>query len=209
MTELETSAMTEQEQMDYIRSKLSDKWWRMNNLYMIENEQGQLVRFRLRPAQELLFRTMWYLNIILKARQLGFSTAIDIYLLDEALFNKNLKCGIIAQDLTAAGEIYRTKIEVPFDNLPSWLKAQFKVVTRRGGANGGHILFRHGSSIQVATSFRSGTVQRLHVSEHGKICAKYPEKAKEVRTGTLQAIHPGAVAFIESTAEGVGATSTP
>ncbi|KAL8195931.1 UNVERIFIED_CONTAM: hypothetical protein K2H54_000160 [Gekko kuhli] len=122
-------------------------------------------------AQELLFRTMWYLNIVLKARQLGFSTAIDIYLLDEALFNKNLKCGIIAHDLTAAGEIYRTKIEIP---------------------------------IQVATSFRSGTVQRLHVSEHGKICAKYPEKAKEVRTGTLQAIHPGAVAFIESTAEGVG-----
>lgn len=204
MTELDTSAMTEQEQMAYIRSRLSDKWWRMNNLYMIENEQGQLVRFRLRPAQELLFRTMWYLNLILKARQLGFSTAIDIYLLDEALFNKNLKCGIIAQDLTAAGEIYRTKIEVPFDNLPGWLKAQFKVVTRRGGANGGHILFRHGSSIQVATSFRSGTVQRLHVSEHGKICAKYPEKAKEVRTGTLNAIHPGAIAFIESTAEGVG-----
>ncbi|EPC3544760.1 hypothetical protein ACRZCT_004446, partial [Aeromonas hydrophila] len=80
----------------------------------------------------------------------------------------------------------------------------FPIASRRGGANGGYILFRHGSSIQVATSFRSGTVQRLHVSEHGKICAKYPEKAKEVRTGTLQAIHPGAVAFIESTAEGVG-----
>ena len=51
---IDTSAMTEQEQMAYIRSKLSDKWWRMNNLYMIENEQGKLVRFRLRPAQELL-----------------------------------------------------------------------------------------------------------------------------------------------------------
>lgn len=196
--------LPECDQVAYIRERIGDKWWRLNNLYMIENEQGQLVRFRLRPAQELLFRTMWYLNIVLKARQLGFSTAIDIYLLDEALYNSNIKCGIIAQDLTAAGEIYRTKIEVPFDNLPGWLKAQFGVVARRGGANGGHILFRHGSSIQVATSFRSGTVQRLHVSEHGKICAKYPEKAKEVRTGTLQAIHPGAVAFIESTAEGVG-----
>ncbi|ABK38903.1 large subunit terminase [Aeromonas hydrophila subsp. hydrophila ATCC 7966] len=126
--------MTEQEQLAYIRAKLSDKWWRMNNLYMIENEQGELVQFKLRPAQELLFRTMWYLNIVLKARQLGFSTAIDIYLLDEALFNKNLKCGIIAHDLTAAGEIYRTKIEIPFDNLPKWLKdtsAQFgKAVAR-------------------------------------------------------------------------------
>lgn len=196
--------MTEQEQRDYIKANLGDKWWRMNNLYKIENEQGQLVQFKLRPAQELLFRCMWWLNIILKARQLGFSTAIDIYLLDEALFNKNLKCGIIAQDQKAAGEIFRTKIEIPFDNLPCWLKACFPIESRRGGASGGYILFKHGSSIQVATSFRSGTVQRLHVSEHGKICAKYPEKAKEVRTGTLNAIHPGCIAFIESTAEGVG-----
>lgn len=196
--------MTEAENIAYIKAHLSDKWWRMNNLYKIENEQGVLVQFKLRPAQELLFRCMWWLNIILKARQLGFSTAIDIYLLDEALFNKNLKCGIIAQDRTAAGEIFRTKIEIPFDNLPAWLKATFTITSRRGGANGGYILFKHGSSVQVATSFRSGTVQRLHVSEHGKICAKYPEKAKEVRTGTLNAIHPGCIAFIESTAEGVG-----
>ena len=196
--------MTEAENIAYIKAHLSDKWWRMNNLYHIENEQGQLVQFKLRPAQELLFRCMWWLNIILKARQLGFSTAIDIYLLDEALFNKNIKCGIIAQDQKAAGEIFRTKIEIPFDNLPSWLKSTFPIESRRGGASGGYILFKHGSSIQVATSFRSGTVQRLHVSEHGKICAKYPEKAKEVRTGTLNAIHPGCIAFIESTAEGVG-----
>lgn len=70
--------------------------------------------------------------------------------------------------------------------------------------HGAYILFAHGSSIQVATSFRSGTVQRLHISEHGKICAKYPAKAKEVRTGTLNAIHDGCIVFIESTAEGVG-----
>ncbi|EZJ64316.1 pyruvate/2-oxoglutarate dehydrogenase complex, dihydrolipoamide acyltransferase domain protein, partial [Escherichia coli 2-005-03_S4_C2] len=35
-------------------------------------------------------------NIILKARQLGFSTAIDIYFLDQALFIPHLKCGIVA-----------------------------------------------------------------------------------------------------------------
>lgn len=196
--------ITDEKEIAEIERLLSDKWWRLNNLYKIENEQGKLVTFRLRPAQRLLFELMGWLNIILKARQLGFSTAIDIYLLDEALFNKNLKCGIIAQDQNAAGEIFRTKIEIPFDNLPGWLKSRFKIKSRNSGATGGKILFEHGSSIQVATSFRSGTVQRLHVSEHGKICAKYPQKAKEVRTGTLNAIHPGCVAFIESTAEGVG-----
>ncbi|WGY45239.1 terminase [Vibrio sp. ABG19] len=188
----------------FILSKLSDKWWRLNNLYKIENEDGDLVTFKLRPAQALLFRLMGNRNIILKARQLGFSTAIDIYLLDEALFNNRLKCGIVAQDKGAAGEIFRTKIEVPYDNLPAWLKAAIPTSERQSGANGGRMVFKNGSSIQVATSFRSGTVQRLHISEHGKICAKYPQKAKEVKTGTLNAIHKNAICFIESTAEGVG-----
>ncbi|CAI0902850.1 Uncharacterised protein [Serratia quinivorans] len=200
----EMSGMTAAQQRLFIVTKLSNPWWRLNNLYKIENEKGELVTFRLRQAQRALFESMHYRNIILKARQLGFSTAIDIYLLDQALFNKNLKCGIIAQDKSAAGEIFRTKIAIPFDNLPGWLRADFKITERRSGANGGYILFAHGSSIQVATSFRSGTVQRLHISEHGKICAKYPAKAKEVRTGTLNAIHDGCIAFIESTAEGVG-----
>ena len=197
-------SMTEAEKIEYIRARLSDKWWRMNNLYMIEDEKGRLVQFKLRPAQEMLFKTMWYLNIILKARQLGFSTAIDIYILDEALFNDNLKCGIIAQDRDKAGELFRTKIAIPFDNLPAWLRKDFVVTSRTGGKSGGSIFFKHGSNIQVATSFRSGTLQRLHISEHGKICAKFPEKAKEVKTGTLQSIHEDAIAFIESTAEGVG-----
>ena len=114
MTEtVEISAMTEKEQREYIRARLSDKWWRMNNLYMIENVQGQLVRFRLRPAQELLFRCMWWLNIILKARQLGFSTAIDIYLLDEALFNTNLKSGSSPRTWVRQGKSTAPRLRSP------------------------------------------------------------------------------------------------
>lgn len=204
LNDADIAAMSEAEQVAYIKAHLSDVWWRLNNLYKIVNEEGELVTFRMRPAQRELFKNMHYRNIILKARQLGFSTGIDIYLLDQALFNKNLSCGIIAQDLPAAGEIFSTKISVPFDNLPPWLRATFQISTRREGANGGHIEFAHGSKIRVSTSFRSGTVQRLHISEHGKICAKYPAKAKEVRTGTLNAIKDGCIVFIESTAEGVG-----
>ncbi len=204
LNDADIAAMSEAEQVAYIKAHLSDVWWRLNNLYKIVNEDGELVTFRMRPAQRELFKNMHYRNIILKARQLGFSTGIDIYLLDQALFNKNLSCGIIAQDLPAAGEIFSTKISVPFDNLPVWLRTTFPVSTRREGANGGHIEFAHGSKIRVSTSFRSGTVQRLHISEHGKICAKYPAKAKEVRTGTLNAIKDGCIVFIESTAEGVG-----
>ena len=202
--EPDLTGMSEEEQRLFILTKLSNPWWRLNNLYKIQDEKGILVTFRMRPAQRRLFRNMHNKNTILKARQLGFSTSIDIYLLDQALFTPNLKCGIVAQDKQAAGEIFRTKIAVPFDNLPGWLRACFTVVERRSGANGGFILFGNGSSIGVATSFRSGTVQRLHISEHGKICAKYPSKAKELRTGTLNAVADDCIIFIESTAEGVG-----
>jgi len=49
---------------------------------------------------------------------------------------------------------------------------------------------------------RSGTANLLHLSELGKVCAKFPEKAREIITGSLPAIHKGGMIFIESTAEG-------
>ncbi|MES0385380.1 MAG: terminase, partial [Hyphomicrobium sp.] len=64
------------------------------------------------------------------------------------------------------------------------------------------LAFSNNSSLRVATSLRSGTLQYLHISEHGKICAKYPEKAKEIRTGALNTVEQGNMIFIESTAEG-------
>ena len=58
------------------------------------------------------------------------------------------------------------------------------------------------SSIRVGTSLRGGTLNYLHVSEFGKICAEHPDRAQEVITGSLQTLAPGQMAFIESTAEG-------
>jgi len=42
----------------------------------------------------------------------------------------------------------------------------------------------------------------LHISEYGKICNKYPEKAREIQTGALNTVAPESEVFIESTAEG-------
>jgi hypothetical protein len=64
------------------------------------------------------------------------------------------------------------------------------------------LILANGSSLQVATSARSGTKQWLHVSEFGKICARYPLKADEVVTGSLPAVAPNGICVIESTAEG-------
>jgi hypothetical protein len=185
---------------EYIRQRLSDPWWRLSNLYYIENEWGKKVKFKLRPLQEHFLRNVWYWNDVLKARQLGFTTVIDIFILDRTLFNKNKKSGIIAHTKDDAEEIFRTKVKFPYDNLPAWLKQE--IVADSSKAQ--RLVFNNGSSIRVGTSMRSGTIQYLHVSEYAKICAKFPEKAKEVRTGSFPSVHEGSFCFIESTAEGVG-----
>lgn len=56
--------------------------------------------------------------------------------------------------------------------------------------------------LYVSASMRSSTLQLLHISEFGKICAKFPDKAREIITGSLNALAPGQYVFIESTAEG-------
>jgi hypothetical protein len=65
-------------------------------------------------------------------------------------------------------------------------------------------VFEKGGSIRVALSVRSGTTQLLHVSEMGKIARRYPERAREIRTGSFPTVHEGGLVFVESTAEGTG-----
>ena len=62
--------------------------------------------------------------------------------------------------------------------------------------------FKNGSSYRVSTGFRSGTYQRLLVSEFGKICAKSPDVAKEIVTGSLNTVSTDQIIAIESTGEG-------
>lgn len=202
LTDQQFKALSRPEKRRYFRNYMTCKEWRLNNLYKIENDKGRVVTFRMRDAQRDLFETAHTFELILKARQLGFSTFIDLYALDSCLFNKNYAAGIIAQDLESAGAIFQTKVVFPYNNLPNYLRSRIRVVQRAGGANGGRLSFSNGSRIRVATSFRSGTLQFLHISELGRICAGYPQKAKEIQTGSMPTVHEGCKLFIESTAEG-------
>jgi len=185
---------------------LADPEWRLFSgcLYkiMIKGDDGEdatVLPFRPNRAQRRFLRRLWHRNLILKARQLGFTTLVAILWLDHALFNANQRCGIIAQDREAAETIFRDKVKFAYENLPAEIRERFPVA--RDSAI--ELLFAHNnSSVRVATSMRSGTIHRLHVSEFGKICAKYPDKAKEVVTGSIPAVPTNGVLVIESTAEG-------
>lgn len=162
-------------------------------------DQGLVIPFRPNRAQIRFIRRLWHRNVILKARQLGFTTLIAILWLDHALFNANNRCGIIAQDKDAAKIIFRDKVKFAYRNLPESLRLAMPLAED----NADEMVFAHNnSSIRVATSMRSGTLHRLHVSEFGKICAKYPDKAREVVTGSIPAVPLGGILVIESTGEG-------
>ncbi len=164
-----------------------------------ESQEGSVIPFLPNDAQRKLMASLWHRSIILKARQLGFTTLVAILWLDHALFNADQRCGIIAQDREAAKVIFRDKVKLAYDRLPDALKAAMPLAAN----NADELLFGHNnSSIRVATSMRSGTIHRLHVSEFGKICAMFPVKAKEVVTGSLPAVPADGIAIIESTAEG-------
>jgi hypothetical protein len=179
--------------------------WRIGSGYLYkimvksDDGDGSILPFKPNRAQRRFIQRLWHRNIILKARQLGFTTLIAILWLDHALFNENQRCGIIAQDREAAEIIFRDKVKLAYKNLPDAIRAEFPL--DRESAS--ELLFAHNnSSVRVATSMRSGTIHRLHISEYGKICAKFKDKAKEVSTGSIPAVPLDGIVVIESTAEG-------
>ena len=84
---------------------IKDKRWRMNNLYWIVTKDGKKELFSMNRAQKHFFDTYlcipnpYHRHIILKSRQLGFTTFIDLYILDEILFNTNKEGIVIAHKL--------------------------------------------------------------------------------------------------------------
>jgi hypothetical protein len=176
---------------------LRDKRWRLNNLYFITDKQGKKVRFRMTDEQIEYFDGLHTRNIILKARQLGFTTECCIIQLDAALF-ESAKCALIAHTLNDAKRLFREKVKYAYDNLPLEIR---KANPARNDASG-ELVFSKGGSIYVSTSFRGGTLRYLHVSEFGKICAKFPHKAREIVTGAFEAVATDCFVTIESTAEG-------
>lgn len=190
-----------------LAANLDDPMWRISNLYKIivkgdddPDDEGLVITFKPNRAQRRLIARLHHRNIILKARQLGFTTLICILWLDTALFsNSPIRCGIIAQDKEAAEAIFRGKVRFAYDNLPESIRER-RPLSKETATE---IEFAHNkASIRVATSMRSGTIHRLHVSEFGKICAQAPLKAKEVVTGSIPAVPKSGICVIESTAEG-------
>lgn len=192
--------------LEELSEALTYKWFRLNCLYHIKDKSGQKILFIPNKEQEQFYVDQHCRDIILKARQLGFTTFKMISDLDDCLFIENFTAGCICHNLESAKDIYENKIRFAYQNITDEQKlllseVGYQLPTPVSDKNNGY-RFDNGSSIRVSTGYRGGTLQSLHVSEFGAICKKFPDKAKEIVTGAFEAVAIGNVITIESTAEG-------
>lgn len=198
--------------MDYIESCLK-----------IKTKSGTVVPFRLNDAQRKLYAVAKRQQddgkpvrlIILKARQLGFSTLTEGLIFHACATRKNVNALIVAHREDATANLFRMS-KLFYDELPAPVKPMLRA------SNAQELVFENPSKlrserearpglrsrIRCATAGgrgigRSDTLQCVHLSEY----AFWPDgsdgKASTL-AGILQAVPslPGTMVVIESTANG-------
>ena len=193
---------------------IKDQNWRLHNLYFIVTKDGDKQVFTMNRAQKHFYDNYiniphpYHRHVILKSRQLGFTTFIDLFILDSILFNPNREGIVIAHKVQDATEIFDKKIEFAIRNMAEDIKGAFFKINHRS-ARKVQVVIDYGpeqgstSSIAVAVSGRSGTYHLVHISEFAKMCAQFPKRAEEVERGTFPTVPFDGFIFIESTAEGM------
>ena len=183
----------------------------------IVTKDNRLTLLHLNQPQQRLYaeiKRQWEAGIpiriiILKARQMGFSTLTEALIFWMAATACNVRCLIIAHKEKSTAKIFRMA-RTFYENLPPRLRPMqrasnaqelnFDTPNRYRGKS-------HGlkSSITCETAGSSGagrgeTYKAVHASEF----AFWPGDKKETLTGILQAVPnlPGTMVIIESTANG-------
>ncbi|MFA6267666.1 MAG: hypothetical protein WC670_18360, partial [Pseudolabrys sp.] len=180
------------------KETVGNREWRLDNLYFIQDEDGNTVQFVRNEAQRAYSKRRWWRDLIVKARQLGFSTFLAVLILDLCMFRKGQTAGVVDVTLKDA-RLKLAKIAFAYDKLPDNLKAANPLVKR----NTEELEWANGSRVTVGTSYRGGTLQFLHISEYGKIAVNSPDAAREIKTGAMRAVHAtSGIVAVESTAHG-------
>lgn len=180
--------MTEEEQAI---AKLNSKEWRMSHLYKIQTKDARLVTFKPNMVQRDYLSSLVDKNMVLKARQMGFTTVSCIDYLDETILNPNTTSAIIAHTRDDAAKLFEITKRA-FTNMPQELKPAVSYDNRN------EIYFADmDSKIYVDTDLRGGTTHNLHISEVGFI-----DKAEAKMAGILETVPKGGRITLESTANG-------
>jgi len=186
----------------------------------IRTKSGEVVKFRWNAPQERLYEEILKQReagkpvrvVILKARQMGFSTMAEGLIFHDTATRFNCDSLIIAHQDDATAKLFRMS-KLFYDALPDVLKPMLKASnaqellfenpTKRAAEKQGAPGLR--SSIRCVTAGgrgvgRSFTFQNLHASE----VAFWPGDVSQTWAGVMQAVPstPGTMVIVESTANG-------
>jgi len=193
------TANIEEQALAVLAKNLMSKWWRINNLYHIRDKDGVRMILKCNYAQtNVLKKYKHNKKIILKSRQQGISTLYVAYLLDDCLFKDGFMAGIQSYGRDESAKLSKRALFM-WTELDPLIKEYLGVTLATSNSNG--LSFSNGSELKVG-NFRGDTLQSLHVSELAKISIKYPDKARELKTGAFQAVSINSKISIETTAEG-------
>jgi hypothetical protein len=179
---------------------LKDVRWRLSNLYHVIDENGEDTLFVPNKPQMELLNEMWFRNVLLKGRKIGFTTFFNVVGLDRCLFAADQDAQFLSETMNTAMKMFLRTIKHAYPRLP--LEIQELVPLKSDNAR--QMVFQNGSVISVGTKPRGSNPTFLHISEYGPISAKFPDKARDIKTGAIQAVASGGnqMVFVESTAMG-------
>lgn len=180
---------------------------RIRNLYRINDKlSAKAVWFKPNAPQEEYLKTKTKRGVILKCRQVGFTTLSGVRGLDKALWEENMKTGIMAHLQLTVGTIFTDLVKFTYE----WFKRDWGHLysPTEKSANATELAFlddglgeEHGrplnSSMRVLYDFRGKTVYFLHVSEASRV-------EDERLLGSLQGVPHTGEAILESTPNGRG-----
>jgi len=177
---------------------LDNPIWRLNNLYSIQDKAGHVVPFSPNKDQtDFIETSLTGLNFVLKRRrQKGLTSIVLMLMLDECLFAKNVKCGLVELTYRAASNVL-SKIKMAYDKIPTELKEACPLVseTKR------ELVWANGSTIYAGTSIKKGeTHDMLSISEFDFIQERLPNLATDIEQSIHDSLAEHGQCFVSSDA---------
>lgn len=198
------------------RLLLNCKWF-VEHLLKIRDKKGNVIPLKMNVPQQRLYDTVRELReqgipvriVVLKARQMGFSTLIEAIFFWAVVTAKNVAALVVAHVDDATNNLFAMAKRY-YDHLPEPVKPLRKASNARelvfaAPTNAPSGTVGLDSSIRIATAGghgvgRSFTLRLAHLSEF----AFWPGDKGETLNGIMQAVpdEEGTMVFIESTANG-------
>jgi hypothetical protein len=177
----------------------------------IKNEQNIIERFSFRVPQRLIFDIICDLEMrrgaieicLLKARQLGSSSVMELLIAHRIIFSYGINAIIGSADQTKTA-LMANMLFLCYDMCPIWLvpKSSRRVESDKGmlvfGSMSSGVSFQHGK--QTSGIARGTTPTAYHLAE----CASFSDAVNQIEASLFKAVHasPHVFGVLESTGEG-------